>query len=125
MIDLTIFIKAYCFNIMVNIKPSYLKKHQFTPASFAIINKTIIIRFEENSPLERSYPENFHQSSSPRYYIHQGISPPIPLILWHCNRHFFLATLLPNFFLGNTFSSLSLKCGSTAKAQIVIFQHHS
>ena len=45
---LTIFIKTYCDNVVVNMRPIYLNKHLFLLVSSQLESKTIMFYYEEN-----------------------------------------------------------------------------
>ena len=45
---LTMFIKTYCVNVAVNIKPIYLNEHVFSHVSLQLKRKTIIFYCQEN-----------------------------------------------------------------------------
>ena len=45
---LTMFIKAYCVNVVIYMKPTYLNKHVFFRVPLQLPRKTIIVYCEEN-----------------------------------------------------------------------------
>ena len=45
---LTMFIKAYCVNVVIYMKPTYLNKHAFFRVPLQLPRKTIIVYCEEN-----------------------------------------------------------------------------